>query len=563
MKRFTKKYLMLLVAIVALLTVSMFAVSAEESPCDHSLYPSYEGNVIDPTCTTEGYTQVICGNCDKPVGRVPGSTVPAKGHNFEWRKVSAGSFFRNEGTCKSCSAVVTEKKVDANGIPTSEDVIYYAVSFYNPATAKAYDTAIKYTKVVTERVGQADAKLLDVVYVLAGTKYGDVKYTADIPICEKDVKYGEYEFIGWFYNGNVMLDSAATLSQSSDFAADKNEIISKNINLYAGFQGIDVAYQVRYYNYNSAPIAVSKSVPHGTASIYNLDLPTRENDVKFRYQFDYWEYGGDDIDLSAVYGDVAVLAHYLAIPGTYNIEYYYDAECTRPIINTDVVVTDSGVKYGGEAVNGLAIPRDVLSKEKDAQYVYEWTGRWVLANRPNYVVSLDSLSVPDGTPDALDGSSAVRLIPQYVKNPRVYELKVTVIYPSDDDNYHPEEVAVQVLYANGTAAGFEKQIRQVGENTYEHTFLVNYSDYYTIAATSIGYEGETISHFYNAPSGAIVTLKKVGAYSCGCICHTFLKPIWVRILNLLYTLFGVEHVCCSDMCANIGNNLSYGPGKTK
>lgn len=557
MKRFTKKYLMLVLTVVALLAVTMFAASAAE--CDHTKYPSFEGDVIAPTCTTEGYTEIICGNCEQPVGRVPGSTVAATGHKFEWRMVSGGSFFNKQGECKVCRAVTTEKVKDEYGLPTNKDVVYYSVSFYNPAAAKAYDTSIPYTKLVTERKGEADAQLLDVIYVVEGTKYGDIVYEGTTPVCDKDIKYGSYKFLGWFYDGDVLLDSDPAASQASDFAADEDVEISANLSLYAGFKGEDVAYQVRYYDHNGAALAVSKVVPHGKAAIYELDLPTQEPNVKFRYQFEYWAYEGKEVDLTAIYGDVSVRAKYLAIERLYNVAYYYDTDCTDPIINSEVVVTDSGVKYGHEAPNGLAIPRDILVKEKDDIYIYEWTGRWVLANRPNYVVSLRAFSVPDGTPDALDGSSVVNLVPQYVKSPRVYELKVTVLYP-DDDNYHPEDVSIQVLYANGDIAGYD-HAKRIDEFTYEYTFLVNYSDYYTIAASSTGYLGETRSHFFNGPSSAIVQLEKVGAFSCGCICHTFLKPIWVRVLNILHTLFGLEHVCCSDMFANIGPSLNYGPGK--
>ena len=110
-------------------------------------------------------------------------------------------------------------------------------------------------------------------------------------------------------------------------------------------------------------------------------------------------------------------------------------ELDAPIrINKDIVVKDSKVKYGASATNGLAIPPVVLEKEADDQYIYAWTGKWVLANRQNYVVSLNSFSVPAGTPDALDGSAEVRLIPKYDRQLRVYELKVTIIYPDDNNN---------------------------------------------------------------------------------------------------------------------------------
>ncbi|MBQ7295561.1 MAG: hypothetical protein IJW86_05130 [Clostridia bacterium] len=547
MKRLTKKYLMLLITVVALMTLTMFAASAA---CDHTLYPSYEGDVIDPTCTTEGYTEVVCGNCNEAIGRVPGSTKPATGHDYEWTMIANGAHYENNGECQTCRLNVKER--DDNG----DVIIYYAVTFKNPAAVKAYDTAIAYTKVVKERVGMDDAKVLGTVYVKSGEK-AEIPSYLSVAGCEKDVNYGKYNFLGWF-DEYVLIDAAPVANQAIEYDFD-TMTITANMDVYAGFQGEDISYDVRYYDYNGKALAVSKAVPHGKASIYNLDTPTKESDVKFRYKFSYWAYEGKEVDLTAIYGDVAVRANYVSIAREYNVAYYYDAACTEPIINKEIAVIDSKVKYGESATNGLAIPQELLVKEADAQYIYAWTGKWVLANRQNYVISLQSFSVPDGTPDALDGSSEVRLIPQYVKSPRVYELKVTVIYP-DDNNYHPEDVYIQVLYANGTAAGGQYATK-IDDSTYEYTFLVNYSTSYTVAASATGYLGETVSNFVVGPSGAIVTMEKVAAHSCGCICHTFMKPIWVRILRLLHTLFGVEHVCCNDMFANIGPQLNYGPGK--
>ncbi len=557
MKRFTKKYLMLLLTIVALLTVTMFAVSAADDTCNHALYPSYEGNVIAPTCTDEGYTEVVCGNCDVAYARLPGSEKPATGHKYEWKMVVNGDHYENNGQCKVCFLNTKERDNDGNL------VTYYAVNFLNPAAAKSYDESIAYTKIVKERVGMDDAKLLETIYVKKGetvkTNSENLKkLSALAPGCEKDIEYGKYKFIGW-YDTYVKAPALPAASQEIEYNLDEL-VINGNINLYAGFRGEDVSYDVRYYDYNGRALAVAKAVPHGKAAIYNLDLPTKEADVKFRYKFNYWSYEGKEVDLTAVYGDVAVRADYVSVAREYNVAYYYDENCTKPIINKEIAVKDSKVKYGESAVNGLAIPTSLLVKEADDQYIYAWTGKWVLANRQNYVVSLDSFSVPAGTPDALDGSAEVRLIPKYDRQLRVYELKVTIIYP-DDNNYHPDEVDVQILYADGKIADGRKATK-VAEDTYEFISYVNYSSSYTVSATAVGYSGTTVSNFVVGPSGAIIVLEKVGAYSCGCICHTFMKPIWVRILNLLHTLFGIEHVCCNDMFANIGPSLNYGPGKS-
>ena len=45
---------------------------------------------------------------------------------------------------------------------------------------------------------------------------------------------------------------------------------------------------------------------------------------------------------------------------------------------------------------------------------------------------------------------------------------------------------------------------------------------------------------------------------CSCIHHNaLLQPIFVRILNILYTFFNVKYVCCYDMASTIGPLLDY------
>lgn len=563
MKKFIKNYLMLLMTIVTFMALTMFAASAEG--CSHN-YPSYEGNVISATCTDEGYTEVRCGLCHEVIGRVPNSTVPAKGHDYKWDMIADGDHFVKRGDCKVCTATTYE--FDKN----NNKVIYYSVELKNPAAAKTYDVSYSYVKLVDKRCGLSDAADYTTLYF----KKDEVVELPDKPhiSCEKDEKYGKYDFIGWFDEdaGFVFVDSGdegdEALKGKTNYLETETKA-EKNMVLYAGFRGVDVSYSVTFFNSDGKYLGSASSVPHGKAvSDKKLGTPTQDDDTVNRYTFDYWSYKGNEVKLNKIYADVDLTAHYLVIPKQYNIEYYFDAECTQPIINMNDVVKDSGIYYGDPATNGLQIPKTILQKAKDDAYVYEWTGKWVFANRNNYEVSLEALTVPVGTPDALDGSSCIRLIPQYVKKNRIYDLKVVVNYP-DDSNYHPEEVFVQLTYSDGTIAD-ARYINKVNDTTYEYTFTVNYSEYYTIAATATGYTGEAVSRFFSNsfdpdsshPSGAVVTMEKVAAHSCGCICHTFLKPVWIRVLRLLHTLFGVEHVCCSDMFANIGSSLNYGPGKS-
>lgn len=576
MKRSMKKYLMLLMAILSIMTMGVFAASAEgtTAECDHKLYNSYLGNVHDATCTSDGYTDIMCGNCNQAIGRT--DVVPAKGHKFTWEYVVSGDHYEYKGSCEKCFYSQSQTDDDGNKI------VYYAITLKNPAAAKSYITNVTYTKVVNERQGMKGAIDFKTVYVKKGDAISTALPSVPNVACEKDTQYGKYDFIGWFSETEepVIIDSGedgdktlASLEQSGvvnylNTPADGEDavVINGNMVLYAGFRGVDVSYTVSFYNYDGRSLAKSTGVHHGKATVYNLATPTKDYDMVNRYFFSHWGYNGNRVNLNAIYDDISVVANFTAVPRQYNVEYYFDAACTKPVINMNVVVKDSGIKYGERASNGLEVPESIIKKGKDDAYIYEWTGKWVLATRQDYVVDLESFTVPNLTPDAIDGSTCVRIIPQYLKKARIYDLEVKIVYPNDN-NYHPEKVSIQILYANGKTADVRDIV--MDGDTYSYIAEVNYSEYYTISVSAVGYSGEVISHFfsnsdnpdYSSPSGAIVMMEKVEAYSCGCICHTFMKPVWIRVLRILHTLFGIEYVCCSDMYANIGSSLNYGPGK--
>lgn len=589
MKSSMKKYLMLLLAILSIVTLGVLTASAEEptTQCNHGQYNSYDGSVYDATCTSEGYTEIKCGNCNQVIGRQ--DIKPVKGHKFTWTYVVTGDHYEHRGSCATCGYVQAESDDDNNPI------IYYSIAFKNPAAAASYITNITYTKVVKERKGVENAetynyytdksdptKNQELLYVEAGAEYRDLLPKTPNISCEKDEKYGKYEFIGWFdaTSEPILLDAGdsgdaqlVALNSTNKNYLDKpadgiEDTINGNMVLYAGFRGVNITYTVSFYNYDGKALARSTGVYHGGPTVYNLETPTKPYDMVSRYSFNYWGFNGNRVDLNKIYADVAVTANYIDEKRQYNVEYYFDEACTKPVINMDVIVKDSNIKYGEKATNGLLVPEKVISSEKakDDMYIYVWTGKWVLASRQDYVVDLESFTVPNLTPDALDGSTCVRVIPQYLKRLRVYDLSVQIAYP-DDGNYHPEEVNIQILYANGQTADVRTVTME--NDTYSYKAEVNYSTSYSIAVSSTGYLGEKTSYFLSnaddpdlsSPAGVIIELEKVGAYSCGCICHTFLKPMWIRVLRLLHTLFGIEYVCCSDMYANIGSSLNYGPGK--
>lgn len=576
MKRSMKKYLMLLLAILSIVTLGVLTASAQEptTRCDHGLYNSYNGSVHDATCTSEGYTEIRCGNCNEVTGRT--KTVPAKGHSFKWKYVASSDCYLNMAECTTCGYTQYESDED------NKEIIYYSITLNNPAATASYFTNITYTNVVNKRVGIDKAETYNIIYLKEGSVIRTALPASPALSCEKDKNYGLYKFVGWFDKTDdpILLDSGES-GDNQLVAIDDNGItnyldkpengeseltITENMVLYAGFRGVNVTHNVKFWNYDGREFAVAENVFHGDEVICR-DIPARPYDMIYRYSFSHWgDSKGNDIDLKHIYDDVVLVAKYNEEPRQYNIEYYFDAECTRPIYNMGQKVEDSNIEYYGTAQNGLKIPEKEIDLPQDDQYIYAWTGKWVLATRQDYEVDLNNFTVPNLTPDAVDGSTSVRIIPKYEKKARLYDLKIQIAYP-DDNNYHPDTVSIQILYANGKIA--DTNTITMNGDTVSYTAEVNYSEYYTIAISSTGYLGEKTSYFISnsddsslsSPAGAIIVLEKVDAYSCGCICHTIFKPIWVRLLNLLYALFGIEHVCCSDMFANIGSSLNYGPGK--
>ena len=85
-----------------------------------------------------------------------------------------------------------------------------------------------------------------------------------------------------------------------------------------------------------------------------------------------------------------------------------------------------------------------------------------------------------------------------------------------------------------------------GRNKYEGTRTLFWGTYESLKA-----EGKNV----------VVDLSVSADYNqglnCYCLCHGPLKGLWARILNILYSLFKMQHECCPHMHAEIGDILAY------
>lgn len=525
MKKSMKKYLLVLLAISMLAAVMVFSASAATCPDgQHTL--AYE--VVNPTCTAQGYTRVYCSVCHLDIAKT--DYKDALGHDWgDGYYSEAGSGYFYHRNCNRCSVVYTETE---NGNP----LIFYKVEFWNDTVADTYCTDVTYTKLVEK----TKSKLLYTTYVKSGTA---AVYQGATPIREKDKSFGSYTFAGFeakdATNNEVTVDLKA---------------VTANARAVATFTGVTVYHKVTFFSEVGKPISSEVTVPHG-GSIDDSNIKpfaTKSEDVQYKYKFDSWS-----IDISHVYGSVGAIAQYTKTSKAYKFVYYnYDGQPMRIEGLGDSNIAQETVAYGSASSMKTQLEKVAASREADAMYAYQWTGKWELRNRPGFYISLDYMIVPEGT---LERVEEVQITPVYVKTPVVYTLNVQILPPKNETIDSLLDITVQVTDGRG-------QYIAAGKTNADGIFTcsVNYSDAYYITAVTPDdrFYCEGTAQFFSG--GNIINktmrleLNENFTTRCTCIHHNVLfRPLWVQILNLLYRLFGIKHVCCYDMYATIGDLLAY------
>ena len=354
-------------------------------------------------------------------------------------------------------------------------------------------------------------------------------------------------------------------------------------DVYAIFKvDTNVPHTVTFLNYDGYEL-YKVTVNHATQiAEYNGRYPERADNLEYRYSFLHWVLYGtttpmsNTLNIDAVYGDLTVMADYNAVARTYNLKYFEKDGVTPINVAIDNIALVGEDPKLTTPINGIAANK-LVESYFDLAYIYEPTGRWLIPSRGDYIVDLKNVTLPTGTLSA-DEIDHIVLVPEYQMYPRMYKLAVTIHYPDDNNYYYPEEIDVQVTNADGKPVGYaildhSEKFYDEKSKTYKVVFDVPYSKYYVVAATSNGYKTVKDAGFYgdatpdnpndDGPVPITILMAKQEGTACSCLCHTFFKPVWVGILNLLNSLFKAELVCCDDMFANIGSELNYGPGITK
>lgn len=620
MKKSAKRCLIFAV-VAMLLAMSMICVSAayvnvvpdtiycHSETCKGTRQTASLGDVHAPQCDAVGYTDIVCDNC----GAVWGETnkIPMLGHelNKEFEYKLSDTYYYKLLKCSRDGCKYVEKEGERDGAV----VKYCKVNFINNFVTDTYEDKSFCSYATLAKTYKTEVETKYVEYPAEGSTQ---VLASKEPVRIADRTFGRYVFAGWLDETKILEAANATTFASSlhdtgkimsNYVVDANGIVNyadktkhdslvaaakaytpavsattpAELNLYVVFEvDTNVEHEVIFLNYDGSVLYKTKGVHALKGVDYKGAAPIRPDNVEYTYEFVYWslyktttQMGNKKDSIPAVYGDVKVMAYYKENIRQYNFKYFQKDGKT---LFADVVDTVTVAGVGDDKLNPEYGPTIDVPDYFDAKYIYEHVDNmWMIPSRNNYVVDLDNIRLPEGTLDNKE-VDYIALVPYYQPYLRGYKLVVNVIYENDDNSYyHPAELTIEVRDADGRGIGYlevDQDPKYYKDGTYTVEFDVNYSKSYTIAVSSEGYSGKTTTQFHefnlddpsdDKPGNAIVILKRNVENPCSCICHTFFKPVWVGILNLLNSLFKLEYVCCDDMFANIGSQLNYGPASLK
>ena len=604
MKKTMKKYLILALVVMTMLALA-FCVSAADgsmycSECKQFVTNTVTGKTYPAKCETEGYTEVLCNQgvldengkvklddngeiirCRTLVGRtdVSGPDGHIEVIGYELQGTSSNGYYLHSTTC---SRVVNGNSCNYKKFAEYEDhtpIKYYKVTYVNNFAADTIETDVKYTSLAASYKTEE----LFTEYIKEATIGTKVPEAYRMP----DKTCGEYKFVGWKIG-----DAAAkkTLSVPVEGMTVADYVAT------AEFAALtNVTHSVTFYTERGAVIITlngANAITHG-ASIdeylideINSKAPLKADNVEYKYSFDYWTLleiiGKFDLN-QPIYGDLELKAHYAETLKRYELKYFdRHGKALKDDVSDFVNIAGFGTSEREKPLNAIEIKKNpakygMEANYFDAAYDYNFTGNWLIDGRDNTVIDIEHVDLPDDILDYSQTNSYIKVVPQYRKIARLYDLTVYVTY-EDDLNPHPGEIDIQITDADGNpiavATLTEKDIVEETKNsrtpTYKKVFKVRYSSSYRVVATSRNYKGERTPLFiidgtsYESyrPGGCSILMTRIADKPCGCICHSIFKPVWVGILNILYNLFKAEFVCCDDMFANIGDSLVYGPSKS-
>ena len=314
------------------------------------------------------------------------------------------------------------------------------------------------------------------------------------------------------------------------------------------------------------------------------------------------------IEETPVYGNVGFYPTFIANPKHYTLKFYNHDQSSvlkYSYKNGNEIVTDEAV------FNGINLDKNLLDKSSgfegilklnndpkatervsDDTYIYVWTGKWAIVENDGtvgrtvdlrkfniyhneYTVETDAEGniLYDTYKDAsgkevLEEKKTIALVPVYERVKQLYAVNIKMDIPDEeDDEYYLGEADVHVVDKNGQLVASGK----TNEHGMFRCYLYNLRPFtVTVATQDEKYLGTATIQFLTKVDGSteqeavvnqcLVVMEKNPDYETHCTCihhNSLLQPIWVRVLNILYSLFNVKYVCCYDMYSTIGPLLSY------
>ncbi len=411
-------------------------------------------------------------------------------------------------------------------------------------------------------------------------------YIFSYPAREESVGF-EYEFDGWEIGTTTISTDPLDIELGVYEHFTTDVIHASEIPIYSDDAIRAVHKEIpRKYNYviydNNGNILVQvPEIDYGLdrSSLVNIkganddtlesnDLRGVYEDDKYVYEFTgYWQTDdGTRMSLSSMRPPLNSI--------DFDDEIYLKDSYGNYIMDGEnkLVIEDLQEKYRN--IFDLNTQNFVAVVDKNGNNILKGNGQqlWLYIDKGGiYVSTVDEEITTPFTDDDAHSLRNINLKPIYNKRVREYPLTIKAIIPENElvpGDY--SKLVVQITDTNGLlmASGITGS---VSNNTTSVTLRVKYSEVYRITVVSENgkYMGES-RQLWNvlkpdkAGKEIPVNLEITEGYSsavnkrCSCICHnTFLRPIWVRILNLIYRFFGKGIVCCYDMEASIGNLLIY------
>ncbi len=569
MKNLKRKSLFLvlfMLVAVLMFSITSFAATTEKCTCENPTV--YDGEVIEPGCITQGYTEVLCTACNKLVATK--DVKEAYNHSYgDAQYEAAGDGYNKyyECTREGCETPGVKHYEYATN---TEKAVYYKVEFVNPWNAEEFDPAIKYANIVSV-YGE---KVVSSVYVKGGEAIAEQDRPASLYARQKDKSYGRYSFKGWTLEKTAYVEGVDVTLQ------DITAPVTANTKYYAYFEGVQVYHSVIFYSEKGYAITSEIIVPHGEAvdATKYEEKAVKAETVANRYVFSGW-----DTDTTAIYGDVQIVATYETIAQDYLFKvpnlvkngdsWVYDESASVSEDNMLKVNLNYGYQQNANILSSITS----ISKAKDATYEYKWTGQWQLKNYKGYIVDPRNIILPDTIDPAVE---YIELEPVFTKNLRVYEIKIHLAFIDDPtttaDDYYRQYAndiysrdtnapIVMVKNSSGQLINTGKAKYDAAANCLVYTCNVNYSTDYIVTATTGDYRftGTANSkYWFSGGDDGVTQVTLSMTYQepepCNCICHnSIFRGIWATCLNLIYNLFGRKIVCCDDMYATLGDLLAY------